>query len=364
MAFRRVAFLAISDLHERDGNFPARKSYKDELEFVYAEIKKQILKYRNEQDRRVVLLFLGDIFHKSYKVPDGVLESSNRVLELINLADDAYSVVGNHEITYSKNNPFWHMVDNLDTAPSLNQGYHVKKLEAKGINSKLKVVDRLMFGDTEFLFNHHGIPWHTPDLEIAKVTIGLFHQDVMVTELIQVMEDTYQHGIFDYGFDYMDSSRNLNGYDVALVGHNHMTYGKFIHEMESGHRPLIQWLASLNRSSVREINNRFLERDIPAIIMDDYKFIKMESNKFSLLSREETVFEDKVVVERNKRIRMKDRKRINAMLFDEDPFQNLVDTFGDRPEILDILESAKMRGLSSKSKELDINVKDILRGYI
>lgn len=355
--------LVVTDLHERDGNFPARISYRDEIDHVYRHLKATIEKYR-EGGYSVGLLFLGDIFHKSYKVPDNMLENRNKVAGFIDMVDFAYTAVGNHEITYAKNNPFWHMVDSLHMAPSLNAGWHKKSLIAKGYREKLKVADRVVLGNTEILFNHHGIPWHKPSKpEDGMVTIGLFHQDVMVTELLKVMEEEYDHSIFDYGFDYMDGTSRLAGYDIAFVGHNHLTYGKYVYEQTSGEKTIIQWLASLGRSNVREVSNTFLERDIPAIIVEDKEFKKVESNKFQLLTREVCVNEAQIEKDQESRRKVKERKRMGTMTFYDDPYQNLLDTFAEKPDVLDILEASKERSLSVRSLDLDEKLHGVLGGY-
>ena len=55
---------------------------------------------------------------------------------------------------------------------------------------------------------------------------------------------------------------------------------------------MLCYLASLGRSNVTEVNDDFLERNVPAVLIDDGHYSRVENNLFLLPDRQSSVRED------------------------------------------------------------------------
>lgn len=331
----RDVFLVVTDLHDSERNMSTRIDYRAEINFVYSKLISLIQRYKEEGS--VHLLFLGDIFHHSYKNPEKSVESFDTLQYLCESVESAYSVVGNHEITWAASNPFWYMVQSLEDAPSL-RNHSKKQLDAKGLCGKLKVVDRLEFGDSEFLFNHYGVRVHSPC--VGKISIGLFHQDLVLKDLVVEMERKYGNTTYDYGFEYVDDSMTLEGYQYAFAGHAHLHYGTYVYSNDkTGSKTEVYWLASLGRTNETEVKDNFLERNIPAIIFEDMKFSQVEDNLFELPNRATCVNEKALVKSKEYRKAAKERKNLTMLHFTEDPVENIRKNFDGKPVFVDMVTS-------------------------
>ena len=332
---KKDVFLVVSDLHDTEKNMATRIDYKKEINFVYSRIFQVIKKYE-QTDAKVHLLFLGDIFHRSYRSAERSMESMDTVQFLCERVETAHSVVGNHEITWAASNPFWYLVPSLEEAPSILGGK--KKLEAKGLSGKLQVVDRLRFGDVEFLFNHYGVRPQQPSQDVTS--IGLFHQDVVMRDLLPEMEKKFGVTMFNHGFEFVDDTDSLAGYQYAFVGHQHLSYGTYRYENEkSKSQTEVCWLASLGRTNETEVQDTFLERNLPAILFLDGKFIGVEDNKFDLPSRAECINEAVVLKNKEYRKTIQERKNLALLQFTYDPLENLMRNFDGNPVLQDVIQS-------------------------
>jgi metallophosphoesterase superfamily enzyme len=85
-----------------------------------------------------IVIFDGDIFHREVKSTDSAVPLLSFFIKLHSLTNgNVYSVLGNHELTYRRNNLFWGITD-VDTK------YYESRVEAPLIKS----VDELYIGDT------------------------------------------------------------------------------------------------------------------------------------------------------------------------------------------------------------------------
>ena len=93
----------------------------------------------------------------------------------------------------------------------------------------------------------------------------------------------------------------------------------------SGRVTHLQYLASLGRPNRTEVNDNFLERDIPAVIVTDGKLERIEHNKFSLLTEEECVRQDIVELQKEKYEHIKVHRSIQGYNPTEDePITNIL----------------------------------------
>ncbi|MNM85905.1 hypothetical protein D3C81_980450 [compost metagenome] len=270
-----------------------------------------------------------------------------------------YSVIGNHEFTYHKNNPFWHLVSEINSSRVKN--YKKTSWKAKGANKCITICDRLEDGEVEFLFNHYGCGILTPNAE--KKTIGLFHQDVVFRHVLDEVK-TRNMDIFElnketmekkYNYIYLDTSDVLKGYNRCYFGHQHLLYGEWRDEEED---IVLNYLGSLYRTKESEISNKFLERNIPVTIVEDGKYIREDSNKFNLPSREECIDEELVEIQRTKYKSVKERKhRISVLGEVEDPIEGIKTHFNQNPFINSVIDEI----LENKPDSTLEFLKDMLR---
>lgn len=280
------AYLIISDLHDYYKNLDNRVNYPGEIDKVKEKIVEVGMRYK-ELGYDVYAILLGDVFHRSYKnVISGIL-SNNYWILANKLFTKIYSVLGNHETSFYSSNPFFTLLDSIDSLKI--QTKQDKIWQPVGICNVFNVVDMLQDGEVIFHFNHHGCPVTVPSS--ADYNIGLFHTDFVFSELVQASENQYHMN--PYTNNVIEASNNelLELYDICFFGHHHKIYGRWEINTDKGHKCCVQHLASLGRPNVTEVQDNFLERDIPVVIVEDGKYIKTEPNTFLLGSREECVKE-------------------------------------------------------------------------
>lgn len=287
------AYLIISDLHDFCKSPDNRIDYAGEIR----EIKNHVLELgASYKDRgyNVMAILLGDVNNRSYTSVNAAVLNNNYWIAASKLFKDIYTVVGNHELTYYSSNPFFTLVSEIDSVKlQLLQG---KVWEPIGIFKIFKIVDTITDGDVIFHFNHYDCPITVP--ENNNFNVGLFHTEFIFNEIAQSSEDTYHMGAFIRNGITAQNNELLDTYDLCFFGHHHKIYGCWNIETNLKHKCTVYHLASLGRTNVTEIDDNFLERDIPAVIVEDGKFVGVEDNKFMLRSRVECVRED--VVELNK----------------------------------------------------------------
>lgn len=327
-------YLIISDLHDFYKNKAARFDYVSEIEFVKRKIESLVVSYKH-QGFKVYLMFLGDIFDRSYKNVTEALRAQSYYTNLADQVEAIYTVVGNHEYTYAANNPFWSLVASIETERVSNHANRV--WDCYGFKPVFKVVDRVVDGNVEFCFNHYGAYILPPDP--SKLTIGLFHQDVVFNGILEEakrnnrtlfeMENRELRKFFPVVT--LDSNMGkLSGYDYSFFGHLHLLYGdwKYTDDSTGKVTNILWYLASLGRTNHREVQDSFLERSIPAVIVTNGNLERVVNNVFNLPSRQESV--EEVVVEENQQKYevVKQRKELRSYVgTSDDPVASLVSHF-------------------------------------
>ncbi len=284
-----TAYVLVTDLHCHYQDKENRFSYSREIDYVF-EYLESILSGYQARGFKVIIIFMGDIFDNGYRETVSGIQVNNRFIVLRNLCDAIYTVLGNHEVSYPKNNPFYTLVTEFNSEKI--HGLRGKSIEPLGIFPVIDVVDRLEDGDIVFHFNHFATSVSEP--EQGKINIGLFHQEIVCNEILQEMEQKFKGKL--YGTKPLDfESSTLAGYDHCFFGHIHKVYGKWDWVNEStGKLCTLNYLASLGRPNVTEVMDSFLDRNIPAVIMEDGKFQRIEDNVFQLMTYSQCVKENVV----------------------------------------------------------------------
>lgn len=338
----KTVYLIIPDLHL--GNIMAanRINYRAEMEFVQGELLKIAIKYKR-QGFTVKTLFLGDIFHHSYKNVTEALTDYSFLQAWFNKVGECYTVLGNHELTYYKANPFYNAIRSIDSES-------VVKIKNKvwtplGAVNVLNVVDELHDGEVGFYFNHYGTGIHS--CKDDKVKIGLFHQDIIDTS---IANDTNTSGRRIDWLKPVELERQsiLDEYDYCFFGHLHTVYGVWKTE-----KTFLVYLASLGRTNETEVRDDFLERNIPGVIVEDGVFCGIEDNVIQLMKREECISEEVVEAMRASYAEAKERAGLRDYIaMNDTPINNIKHLFVEYPAIVRILEDLESNEVDTRFNEI------------
>lgn len=265
---KKVAYLLMTDLHFAF-RMNARKNYFKEIFDIIHQIIE--IKEKYEQDGyEVILMLLGDIFNRGISDPTEAMQALELFKYIFSLFSKVYAVIGNHEFSYYKNNPFWFLVSQIEDKSILT--IHKKMKQPLGFTNYITVPDRITDGNVSFIFNHYGVGIKEITKD-AKINIGLFHQDIG-SEQISKMYSNYED---------IEKSDRLAYYDYCFFAHLHTASGKY----NINDNFVAYYLQSLGRTNHTEVDNSDLERMIPIIKVIDGDFNGIEENKIKLPTREE-----------------------------------------------------------------------------
>lgn len=357
----KVAYLIITDLHLSGSNLRGRYDYLKEVSYVISKIIELGNKYRAEGYTEVNLIFLGDIVDRSYKDLTKGIYTNNIFVAFLNIFNNMFSVVGNHELSYYTDNPFWTLMESISS--NKIETIKNKTWQPQGFIQLINVVDRLECGDVVFHFNHSNVGISVPEKD--KINIGLFHQDIIAKAITEEMKNQFGMDIFEVQPRYFDKTSVLYGYDYAFFGHMHKVYGHWTYICDSTkYKTELFYLASLGRTNHTEVSNNFLERDIPAVILENDKFARIEHNKFNLMTREECVKEEIVLNNQMVREKKKEIKYVieNVPALDE-PIKSIESALVKEPVLHMLFSDYRKDGYSKIESALLNRVEDILNEY-
>lgn len=308
-----------------------------------------------------VVIFIGDIVHQGIKSTENsyFIEDFFRSMSLY--ADSrVLSVVGNHELSYRKNNPFW-------GAAYVDSDY-VKTIvkHTYSINQPLiGVIDDLVINDTQYAFGHYERRFYGTYsvLSGVKQVVLLSHNSLICNEIIEAMNNKGK-GI-DSRFlsvknlhDGTNMPRTLL-LKMVYVGHLHKAHGIYHVQEDIGGLDLdftIRYLASLGRTNHSEYDND-TTREIPIHVFRNGKFVEERIHTIELPSREVSVDERVVLENREAYDRQKQRRELKQVSAIN---MNLIDAIStginDKPELMDLFER-------TKGNQMDIDLIALLNKY-
>ena len=314
------SYLVLPDLHLWYKNIRARKDYVDEMSGYLKEI--FMIIYTNEHINNVILA--GDVFHQSFNSLDNTSLFKNYFYELKKLLNsrggDIYSVIGNHEYTYNANNLFWHLVDNTIKTPVFIEDHGVKI-----------VLDSYPSKKSTRYF----LPYIDGDICIT-------HTEVLPPELKQQVQNETNRRIYT-----SDRCLSFDRFRVKhlFIGHMHKVVERYVVNAEDiggqNYKMYAQYLGSIGRTAVDEIDNEFLERDLPLITITGEGTYKVEQFIISLKPFDATVVRSEV--EQNKVIYEKRKEFANLKLerVQEKPIDSIKEKY-QNDLINQILDAAKV----------------------
>lgn len=325
----KSVYLVVSDLHFSGQSKHNRYNYDKELFVVMHKIVDLITEYRSNQ-YKVYIIFLGDVFDRSYKSPEKYGIDSSFFFKLRQESDGLFAVCGNHEFTYYDRNPFWTLVSEIKSS-RVNSLVKVNR-QPLGFENIFEIRDSLEFEDCVFHFNHFGCIDSIP--VIGKKNIAFYHKPIYNKVII---DDATMKGL---QVEFAEHSNSypvevLKKYDYCFLGHMHLLYGQW----KAGDC-IVTYLASLGRPSKAEVLDSFLERNIPTILLDDNKFVEVRQNKFLLPSRDISVIKEVDVEESVKyEIQKVQKDAKNYISATDDPIRNIKNKIADNPDALALLNS-------------------------
>ena len=302
-----------------------------------------------------IIIFPGDIFHRGFVSISAMTRVLSLFMEMNRLTDNhVYSCVGNHELSYRVNNPFWMMAkDNTGRYPEMHG------LEAYGIISPgIQIVDNLTVGPLDFIFGHY----EREDFEIStdKDCVLITHNSVLEPVIDEAVNKMH---VTESVAEYMRivpllSSRALPITDrlkYVFVGHMHTYHSSFdVTEEVDGTTLsfLLQYLGSLGRTSISEINEHDLDRTVPIFTITDTSY---SYNPFTitLLPGEEII--RKNVVQSNKEkydAEKAIRELKEANVFGETPLECIERQLQPTPEMLTLFSRIYHNNIESEIQDL------------
>lgn len=347
-------YLVVTDLH-CDIEKANRLNYFGEILGAMQSIMGLAEEYR-EKGYSPKLIFLGDVFDAGMSNPSDAMQLMEVFYYFCSAFDKVWSVVGNHEISYAKNNPFWFLVSEI----SDTNLFKLKRyIQPRGLNSKIAVPDVILDGDTSIYFNHYGVPPKAP--QEGSVRIGLFHQNVGSNEICKMWGT----------FDDVEEASYVQAYNYVFFGHMHLAKGEFW--LNESHTCKGEWLGSIGRTKVDEVLDDSLDVCVPAILVHDGAFHTIDRNIITLPSRAESIDFSRFEAEKKSReLRVARDQVVTNKYTGATLFETLEGTFAGTPlafmfsflnhpwedvqrEYMETLKNPISDGSSESEKEEDID---------
>lgn len=306
-------YLVVTDLH-CDVEKANRVDYFGEILKSLQDIMGIADKYRST-GASVNLVFLGDVFDAGLSNPMDAMQLMEVFYFFCSIFDNVWSVVGNHEVSFARNNPFWFLVSDLqdESLKGLK-----RFIQPRGLTGRIVVPGTVVDGDTVLYFNHHGTQAKVPTE--GKVRVGLFHQNVGSNDICKMWGT----------FDDVEEASYVQGYHYSFFGHMHLAKGSYW--LNDAHTCKGEWLGTIGRTNVDEVLDDFLDVNIPAIVVEDGVFRAIEDNTITLLPRASTIdFQRLEAAQRSKEI-LTQRKNIATNNYHgETLFETLEGSFAGTP---------------------------------
>lgn len=313
-------YLIVPDLHIWYKNITCRKDYLGEIEEALNAIYMFI---ENDSTINNVILS-GDIYHRGFNDLDSSRPIKKYWSELKHLLNsrkgELYAVIGNHEFSFSRNNPFWLQDDVLFKTPEdiVDNGIH---FYLESYHSKKSI--------REFRNN-----------VIADICVT--HNEVLPPEMADYVRKESGRRIYT-----SKKCAGFSRYDVKalFVGHMHQIVDTFMVNDE-GKNFEVQYLGSIGRTSVEEVSNDFRYRSLPIVEVG----IDKDGNKgeglfnitqmpLELREYHETVISEQV--EKNRKIRdnQKEIRELKLQRVTDDPVEEIKQQFNS-PDLNNIIDCA------------------------
>jgi len=312
----KTSFLILADFHAN--NYKRnRYDYSAEVYSVADKIHQIAEKERVFTKGEVNAISAGDIVDKSKKSREQYTKVYNQIKYLIKPFDKFYLVFGNHEMTYSRDNPIYAFMKDIQNKQFISLN---KKVRPEGLWNEVLTPERISMNGTDILLQS----WKThPELTQSHGII-VMHDDLVSDSAIT------QNAMFI-----------KERYDVSTQGITHIFSGHV-------HTVVEEWyykgakvynLGSLLRTNVNEVEDDYRTRYIPILRFDgDGHFSEVVLEQFKLHSRENVVDEIAYQKSHEKTRESMQRKKLTeeinslqviSLLKEDNPLDIVLETVSD-----------------------------------
>lgn len=320
------------------------------------EIINELCKIIDSLDNPVVI-FDGDIWHRGVPNTEESLKMMGYPLALYEkTGGKVFSVVGNHEITYKKNNIFWGI-------SSIESPYIQSTIRTKYIveNPLIKIVDELCIGDLCVIFGHYGRTFITDSLDVPediKHAVYITHNSFGDSEIFKLLNSKGQ-GIQESFMNVQDISvpgvlPPIKCLENVYVGHMHKAHGVFQVNGKYGDQDCdfkLRYLASLGRTSHSEYTDDVV-REIPILHIRDGKYTGETLETITLKEREVAVDEEIVAINKEKYDRDVEIRQLRAVkVYNNDLVTSIKEVLSLNTNCLQIVEYADKNEIPDFIKE-------------
>lgn len=286
----------VPEPHISDKNIANRFDYVKEIK-DYMNVVKDILSsyfHLIEEGCKVNVCFMGDLFNREFKDIEEFGYWYSYFVSIRSMVTGMYSLIGNHELSYSKDNPFWLMMNDLDD--KYIKFYNNKSVKAKGDLQLIDIVDKIYLADDIVVnFGHYRMyPKYDKSM---RINIELCHNSIMSNEISNILKEKYERDPLEgyINYDNLNSRNVFEGYDYVYLGHMHKAYGLFnSYDDVLKKNTRLRYLASLGRTNSLEVNDMDLTRVIPVLHVDNEGNLAVEEKEIYLLERSKCINKTKV----------------------------------------------------------------------
>lgn len=278
-------FYIIQDTHFWDRNLANRKDYKQECDNIYDSIIEILDKCTTDKK---YLIFLGDIFHSKFHSEVSFNHWVQKFLILRAKCNGIFSVVGNHELTYVDHNPFWSLINEVESVQLQSIG-----CKALGNLPIVRVVDYIDIFDFRFNFNHYG---QTIENYYENTSFLLSHNYWLSDELKRSMRLLGNVQVDSRHFTYNEirDDCDLMYFDEVFLGHNHMMIGDYTFKWNDDILPYtnVHFCGSLGLTNKNEVLKTPDYRNIYYIDIINQGNYKVDFFSKPLLKKDSYVIDD------------------------------------------------------------------------
>lgn len=352
--------IVIPEPHISSTNIESRKDYIGEIKEYLWSIEKYV---ENNEDINN-MIFVGDVFNRGFTDIDEYFYWLDWFMKMNSLLSDRdgsiYSAVGNHELSFSKSNPFWRFTSSNDSGYDTQCKWNSKSAFPIGMKSIIKVKDIVEFDDVSVFFCHYDkisecvdlLNKHIDEFGEDRHRVCISHNSIISNEIANVLIKNYGRDPLTHFIQHeqISSYDFYNRFDYVFNGHMHKAYSSFIINDELRNRTTkLFYLGSLGRTNSEEVNDYDLKRVCPVIDLNNFDVKLLTIN---LLSRQESLREN-YEVEKNVEYENKhDYVEICSRLEDiEKPVKTIMDSLND-VEMIVALECAVSSNKPHKLEEL------------
>ena len=340
--------IIIPEPHISSTNIESRSDYLGEIKDYLNSIKMFI-----EQDNQIAFVtFVGDVFNRGFTDIDEYfywIDWFNGLDSLLSNRDGCiYSVIGNHELSFSKGNPFWRLVSRRDGKYLTECKWDNRSAFPVGLKSLITVCDFVDLENVSIFFCHYDKIQNCENLVMEHIKqygeernrICISHNSIISHEIANVLRENYGRDPLTHFIQHeqISSYELFTKFDAVFNGHMHKAFSNFtITDEVTEHETLLYYLGSLGRTNSDEVNDRDLKRVCPIIDLTEFK---LQLLTISLWNRQKSLRENYEVEKEIEHIEKREYSEICSKLEDiEKPIDTIMNSLTDR-DMLVALECA------------------------